>query len=208
MEILHEEFGIPINLHAPHFMHGVNLANHEKFEYNRNIFDQVEWVRNKLFSRYTVVHAGMNGSIDEVIKQLKIICPQNMLLENKPYRAPMGNRNLCRGYNVEEVKSIVQEIGCGFCLDIGHAICSANSLQISPYKMIEDFNELAPQMYHISDGDINSDIDRHLHFGMGSFDFKRIFKLINPNACFSIETEKNSKYDLCDFEKDVEYLSD
>lgn len=194
---------IPFTLHAPHFMHGVNLANSEKFEYNKKIYREVEIFRSNLNAEYTVIHGGIEGSVDETIRQLKLINPKNFLIENKPYIAPLGNHNLCRGYNIEEIKKIMNETSCGFCLDIGHCICSANSQGVEPYSYVREFNKLNPKIYHLSDGDINSEIDKHLHFGQGNFDIKKILGIISKDKYLSIETNKNSKENLEDFIEDV-----
>lgn len=199
---------IPYLLHAPHFAHGVNLANREKFEYNKEIYKEVETFRKKLNAKYTVVHGGIEGDVEETIRQLKLIKPKNFLIENKPYKAPLGNQNLCRGYNIEEIKKIINETNCGFCLDIGHCICSANSMCIEPYSYVEKFNQLNPKMYHLSDGDINSQIDKHLHFSQGNFNIKKILNIIDKNKYLSIETCKNSKENLEDFIEDVKYLNE
>ena len=53
----------------------------------------------------------------------------------------------------------MEESGCGFCLDIGHAICSANSLGIEPYSYIEKLVTLNPKRIHLSDIDIKSKYD-------------------------------------------------
>ena len=163
-----KELKIPFIIHCPHFAHGFNLAKREKAESNKRIFVQVQKYADELNAPYIVVHGGIDGDIRETAIQMTMLNEPRALIENKPYKAPLGNRNLCRGYNKEEIKKIMKEIGCGFCLDIGHAICTANSLNQEPYRFLKDFNSLKPVMYHLSDGEITSDIDKHLHFGDGS----------------------------------------
>ncbi len=383
-----EEIGIPFVLHAPHFMQNVNLAKAEYFEFNKKAYEEVEEYRKALDAEYTVVHGGIEGDIEETVRQLKIIKPKNMLIENKPYKAPLGDNWLCRGYNPEEIKYVMDEIGCGFCLDIGHAICTANSLYdkfitysapsggsgtecrrglkpyikefsrtlrknmtiqeiklwryirkkqlgvrfrrqvpiddkyiadfadvtnkiiieldggqhcgsfedvqrtfyleqndykiirfwnnevdeniegclemlkafIAPYALralppegaeeslneiespyalralppegaevslnhfensfalqlsnridfvynyLSEFNKLNPTCYHLSDGEIGSPVDMHLHIGEGDYDFKRIFDIIDDDKNIAIETKKNSKENLNDFKGDVDCL--
>lgn len=202
-----QKLNIPFMLHAPHFAHGLNLAVENKFEFNRQIYKQVEIFRQELNAKYTVVHSGIEGNIDEVIRQLNIIKPKNFIIENKPYIAPLGDNKLCRGYSVEEISEIINRTSCGFCLDIGHAICSANSQGKEPYSYIEEFNKLNPVMYHISGNDINSDKDKHLHFHQGNYNYKKIFDIINNNSYVSIETNKDNKTNLDDFIKDIEWLN-
>lgn len=207
-EKVKNSYNIPFVLHAPHFAHGLNLANSEKFTINKSVYKEVEQFREILNAEYTVVHGGIEGSIDETIRQLEIIQPKNILIENKPYKAPFGKHNLCRGYNKEEIEKVMTEMDCGFCLDVGHAICTANSLQIEPYLFLKEFNKLNPVCYHLSDGIIDSETDRHLNFGQGNYDIKKILGIIDTNKNIAIETNKKSKENLNDFEKDLEYINE
>ena len=201
-----QTLNIPFTLHAPHFMHGVNLADKNKFEYNQNIYSQVEQYRQTLNAKYTVVHAGIEGNIEETVRQLKIISPENILIENKPYIAPLAQQKLCRGATIEEIQYVLNMVNCGFCLDIGHAICTANSLSIEPYSYIAQFNSLSPKSYHLSGGFIDSSIDSHLHLSQGTYDYKKIFDTLNNTADISIETSKDSVENLQDYKEDIFYL--
>lgn len=78
-----KKLNIPYILHAPHFAHGVNLANSEKFEYNKETYREVEIFRSSLNAKYTVIHGGIEGSVEETIKQLKLINPKNFLIEKQ-----------------------------------------------------------------------------------------------------------------------------
>lgn len=204
-QIAKKNHNIPFTLHAPHFMHGINLADKEKETFNMKIFEQVKAFSDELDANYVVIHGGIEGKVEETIRQLKMINLSNMLIENKPYIAPIGER-FCRGAFIEEIKHIITEVGCGFCLDVGHAICSANSFKKEPYSYLEEFNNLKPVCYHLSDGFIDSEIDKHLNFGGGNFDFNRIFDIIDRDKNIAIETKKNSKENLDDFVKDVRFL--
>ena len=203
-----KNIGIPISLHAPHFAHNVNLADAEKFDYNKAIYEEVEVYRQSLNAMFTVVHGGMNGCVTETIRQLNIIKPKNFLIENKPYKVPLpdGNFRYCRGFSIEEIARIVTETNCGFCLDIGHAICSANSQKIPPYEYLKNFYDLKPLSCHLSDNFIDSELDGHLNIGKGNYDMSRILKIIYNIKCLALETKKNSKFDLNDFKEDVKYI--
>lgn len=195
---------IPFILHAPHYVHGINLADKDKFEYNKKIYAQVETFRKELNAEYTVIHAGTNGTIEETIRQLLIINPKNFLIENKPAHPPHFESRICRGHSIEEIAQIIAAAHCGFCLDIGHALCTANYYGYDPYEFLEKFNSLHPVLYHISDGDIHSPHDQHLHIGTGNYDFSKIFSLINDTLSISIETVKDSQTTLNDFITDME----
>lgn len=201
-----KKLDIPFLLHAPHFMHKVNLADNNKFAYNKEIYAQVETFRQELNAEYTIIHSGMNGTIDETIRQLQLINPKNFLIENKPYLPPLIPDYQCVGSTTTQIQKALTELSCGFCLDIGHALCTANSLNLEPYGYLAEFQQLNPQMYHLSDGIINSPLDQHLHFREGNYNIKKIFSMIDINSKISIETKKNSKENLDDFIKDIQWI--
>lgn len=197
-----KDAGIPYQIHAPHFAHGVNLSQRSKEEYNVAIYKQVAIFFEKLHAKYTIVHLGMGGEIEEAVRQLRKICPPEMLIENKPFRAPASKKLYCRGATIQEISLVKQALGCGFCLDIGHAICTANDITASPYEILESFQLLQPKCYHISDNYINSGIDRHLCIGEGEYDFGKIFSIIKNPHYITIETDKKSENNLDDFISD------
>ena len=219
-----KKLNIPFIIHCPHFAHGFNIAKSEKNESNRKIFEQVQRFADELNAEYIVVHGGIDGNIGETAKQFASLNEPRALIENKPYVA-LPNRmggNFCRGYNVEEIKLVMDTAKCGFCLDFGHAICAANSLfDLTPhptplpqgarekvlYSYIDDFLVLAPTMFHLTDiTDITSPYDSHPHIGSGQLDIKRILKLIPQGKNITVETVKNSKENLDDFIEDMRWL--
>lgn len=201
-----KKLNIPFTLHAPHFVNGVNLADNTKEKYNIDTFKQVERFFNELSAEYIVVHPGIEGNIEETVKQLIKIKAPKMLIENKPFIAPLKKDLKCRGATIEEISGVIKEVDCGFCLDVGHAICTANSLKLEPYKFSAEFNKLNPTCYHLSDNLIDSEIDGHMHFGQGNYDFKKIFDIIDTEKNIAIETSKNSKINLDDFVEDIKWL--
>lgn len=193
---------IPFIIHCPHFAHGFNLAKKEKKDSNRKIFDEVQKYADTLNSKYIVIHGGIDGNVEETASQLASFSEVRALIENKPMIAlpnKMGGR-FCRGYNIEEIKLIIDTVGCGFCLDFGHAICSANSQGKEIYSYCKEFLSLKPQMFHLTDNmDITSPYDSHLHLGEGELDLEKIKKMLPQNAIITLETVKNSKENLGDF---------
>lgn len=205
---------IPFTLHAPHFAHGINLAKKECEKTNFEIFKEVKQFADGLKAEYVVVHSGIDGSIEETARQFKNIIANlsslnsKYIIENKPYKA-LPNKmkgEFCRGALVEEIEFVINETGCGFCLDVGHAICSSNTLKENPYEFLKNFNTLNPTCYHLSDNFIDSEFDKHLHFGNGNYDFKKIFDIINADKNIAIETNKENKENLNDFIQDVKWL--
>lgn len=202
---------IPFNLHTPHSAHKFNLADSSMKKSNVEIFNQVEEFYNELEADYIVLHSGTGGNINETIKQLgNIIRGENIqdkyMIENKPYFFPFNANLRCRGAEIEEIKKVKDELGCGFCLDVGHSFCTANSLRLEPYEYLTEFNKLKPHCYHLSDNFVNSETDGHLNFGKGNLDYRKILSIIDFDKNMTIETKKNSKENLDDFIDDVNYL--
>ena len=127
------------------------------------------------------------------------------MIENKPYYA-LDDGLICNGASPEEIKTVIDNANTGFCLDIGHAICAANGFKLNRDSFIDRMMSLKPSMFHLTDG-ISADVyDKHLHFGKGDLNIKDILRTIPDKARITIETIKDSKKDLNDFEKDVKYL--
>ena len=208
---LHDEVGIPFVIHNAHTAQGFNLAKREMESRNREIFAETRAFADALEAEHVIFHGGTDGDVVETVRQLKALDEPRALIENKPF-LPLPNDagvKFCRGATAEELERIIDGTGCGFCLDIGHAICSANAQGLEPYAFASDLaRRFRPVMFHLSDvTDMTSVHDAHPHLGTGELDIPRICREIFPaNAKVSIETVRDSMTDLEDFRRDVDYL--
>lgn len=204
-----KELTIPFIIHCPHFAHGFNLAKVEKIKSNFAIYKEVKQFADELDAEYIIFHGGIDGNIKETAKQLANLNEPRALIENKPMIAlpnKMGGE-FCRGYNIEEIKLVKETANCGFCLDFGHAICAANSIKKNCYSYINDFMELNPTMFHLTDNeDMTSVYDSHPHLGTGQLDLNKIKQFLPINAIITLETVKNSKDNIDDFIEDTKWL--
>lgn len=202
-----KNLNIPIDLHAPHSAHGMNLSSHKKFETNKLLYNEVKAYANILNARYIILHGGTNGDYFEVANQIKSFNDNRILIENKPYK-PLEfiNAKEYTGCKPEEIKYIITNSNVGFCLDIGHSICAANSFNIDLYQYISQFAQLNPLKIHLSDLDIFSEKDMHLNFGDGNLDFYKIKNILKQVNDITIETNKKSQTNLNDFVNDVTYI--
>lgn len=202
-----KRIGIPFDIHAPHFAHNMNLSKKEFEKSNYLKYAEVNEYANLLNANIIVFHGGINGDYKETARQIKNFNDKRILIENKPYQPlRMIGNNRCVGSKYDEIKYIIEETGCGFCLDIGHAICSANSQGIEPYSYIKKLVTLRPKRIHLSDIDITSKYDQHLNYGDGNVDFTRVLSVIPKDINITIETKKSSPELLDDFEKDAKCL--
>ncbi len=205
---LKEKYDINFSIHAPHFSQHVNLADNSYFDDNKKAYETVNTYAKELDAEYTVVHGGMDGSVEEIVRQIKIIKPYKMRIENKPYVAPRNPDSMvCRGATVEEIEYIMKNYDCGFNLDVGHAFCSAVSQNIDQIEYVKRFLQLKPNSYHISDGEYNNRIDIHYHLGSGDYEWSKIFPLLDKDKNWTLETiTKKDNEGLSKVLKDIEFM--
>ncbi|MEK6558198.1 MAG: TIM barrel protein [Candidatus Margulisiibacteriota bacterium] len=198
---------IPVVVHAPHTVKGLNPAIHSAYPENLRLANETFECARKLQSSMIIFHPGMGGSAEETIRQLRGFGhASDIVIENKPYHSLTDPTLLCRGSNPEEMKLITESTKTGFCLDVGHAICSANSIHRDPFEYLQEFLTLKPSIIHLSDGTFDSVLDSHLNFGKGTFPLKQLLELIPKDLPLSVETNKNYSDSLRDFEEDIGYL--
>ena len=205
-----KKLNIPFIIHNAHFAHGFNLAKKDHEKRNHEIYEQTARFADSLKAKYIIFHGGIDGEVQETIRQLAAFNEPRAIIENKPFVAlpnKMGGR-FCRGSTIEEIHLITTNSQCGFCLDIGHAVCSANFQEKEPYAFLKEMLQFNPKMFHLSDiMDMTTIYDAHPHLGKGSLDIVWLKNDIFPsNAIISIETYKDSQEELDDFVYDVEYL--
>ena len=200
---------IPYVLHASTYPNGLNLSKKNNKYKNLKLIKEVKLFADQLNAKIIIVHSGTDGKIEETVTQIKDINDKRIIVENKPYLSLYKNgkkRLICNGNSPEEINYIMKHAKVGFCLDIGHAISSANSHNIDPIDYLKDFIKLKPKMYHLTDGRYNNELDEHFHFGSGNYPIKKILKLLPSSSNITIESKKNSKNNLNDFVEDIKYL--
>ncbi len=188
--------GIPVIFHAPHSKHGFNLNFMDK------AFDDAlgTLLRFSDFfeEKRTIIHPSFDkkdpDTSDQTIHGLKIFRKNgfDIIPENMPSVDSDGN--LYYGSTYAEMKNIIAQLDCKFCLDIGHSICAANHQKLDPLLMIERMLSLKPYILHLSDGMFNSVVDRHLSYGEGDFPMGKIFEKIPSSGFLSMETPKKDDF--------------
>lgn len=202
-----QKVDIPFDIHAPHFAHKMNLSKKELEEDNYKKYLEVKEYADKLNASAIVFHGGSGGDYKESANQLLNFNDNRILIENKPYETlEFVHEPYYVGAKYEELEYIIKTVNCGFCLDIGHCICAANSFNIEPYAYIQKLLTLTPRRIHLSDIHTTTTLDEHLNYGYGNLDFKRILNLLPQNINITIETNKKSKEKLDDYKKDADFI--
>lgn len=200
--------GIPCIVHAPHSArHHVNLADKASEAHNRRCIDEARRFADRLDVPIIIVHGGILGQTEEIIRQMRCFNDSRFLIENKPW-LPLGNESThLAGSTPDEIRTIMEGVGCGFCLDIGHMVASANAHGEDWQEFYAAFLELKPEMFHLSDLMSESQLDQHLHFGHGTLPLPAIIKRMPSDSRISIETAKDTLDNLLDFESDSKILN-
>jgi endonuclease IV len=196
--------GIPLILHAPNFNHGFSVtADNEEFASG---IDTAKQVSEFFGEKRIIFHPGYiqneNDSIGRLIKVLAKL-PFDIILENVPRKGYKGKVMLLI-HKPEEYMRVINETGCKFCLDLGHAIAAANTEHLVGIEYIREFMALRPYMFHISDGNYNEETDSHLGLGQGSYPLQDMINLLPEGAIISLETPKS---DFQTLRQDVYNLS-
>lgn len=202
---LRKDTGAKFVIHAAHFMTGLNLADPAARTKNRELAGEAFSFADALGAGKVIFHPGVNGRDEEAAEQLAALKDPRRLVENKPY-AGLKPGLVCNGHSPEGIKLIMEASGAGFCLDIGHALAAAASLQKGENGWLDDFLALKPKMYHVADGQRGSVMDGHLHLGEGDYDFRAILPKLPAGAMITLETNKKFKDRLDDCEADVRFL--
>ena len=194
------QFRIPFVIHAPHSMAGMNLSLKAAREKNLPLLEETFRFAEDLRAEHIVFHAGVDGTAEEAAFQLKPFVDLRCLIENKPKKGLNGEH--CVGVEQSELNGIMAELGCGFCLDFGHAICAANSLKREPFEFIDELLKLKPALFHLTDGDFSGELDSHEHYGHGSYPMERLFALLPPDAMVTNEAKHVDSVRLQSFSGD------
>lgn len=205
---LYKKYKIHFVLHAAHFMAGVDLGDVRKFDENKKVYQEVSKFADDLDVDCIIFHPGVESSIKEVVRQLLCFDDKRILIENKPYYTITKPKKVCNAYSPEDIAYIIKNAKVGFCLDLSHCVCAANSLSVDAFEYWDKFLKLDPQMAHFVDNDFDSEIDQHKHFGDGSYDLKTFLNVLPKDVPITIETYKDSKINLDDFIHDANYLYD
>lgn len=157
-----------------------------------------------------VFHPGLDGDIKETFRQVAALRREYpklhriMLLENKP-RLGLGDEH-CLGSSPEEMRTLLAETGCGFCLDVRHAFAYAAWAGRKWWVVIEEFVRLEPCLWHAADGIADSKTDSHDHIGDGTMPWESLALFWNNESFVTLECVKETMVMLKDFQGDLDLL--
>ncbi len=201
---------IPIQIHAPHALHGFNIFQLDK-ERIRLFKSQVIKAADFLNAKYIILHAGVGNDPEIFKKNIAKIYDKRIIIENKPKWGL--NNKICFGYSYSQLKVIKEKRRLNICLDVGHAIKSAISQKKDYKKYLRILiKALKPNYFHICDGFLKNEKDEHLNMGEGDFDLKwikgQITQLTNKHMVYLLFETPKKNNDLQNDIKNIVYFED
>ncbi|MBU7025615.1 MAG: TIM barrel protein [Theionarchaea archaeon] len=195
------EYDLLYIIHITTEREGLNIADKQKERLNRKIIDNcIEWA-DKLDAQYLILHPGF-GSMNTALSFLGHLRDERILIENMP-RVGLNNENMV-GYTPEQIETLMDK-KFGFCLDFGHAIKAAVSLNVDYNEHVNEFLKLEPTVFHISDGKLCNEKDEHLAVGDGEYDFEFLMNCVKRSKS-SYVTLEIPRTNLDSFDEDFENL--
>ena len=196
---------VPYIIHVPHEKFGVNIGDLASKKYNlQKINESIAWA-DQLNAKYLILHAG-HGSMQHASDLLREVSDRRLLIENMP-KVGLGGEAMI-GYSPAQIEAMIGDNGVGLCLDFGHAVKAAKSLGREYKDVINDFLIFNPKLFHISDGDFETEKDSHLNIGSGSFDFEYFKHCVGNkrSKLMTLETPRDNQLSLDEDLKNLNIL--
>lgn len=194
---------IPYIIHIPHSKFGVNISDASLKEYNlQKINESIMWT-NELNAKYMILHPEY-GSMDNAKDMLHEVSDSRLLIENMPKIGLNGEQMI--GCSPSQIEELIGDNDAGLCLDFGHAVKAAVSLEVDYKEYVKKFLRFDPKVFHISDGVLSDEKDEHLNIGEGDYDFEyflNCIKMIKKTNYVTIETPREN---YTSFEDDIQNL--
>ena len=184
-----KDYGVDYVIHVPHHKFGFNPADKNSWDISKEILDHSKNAADFLGAKKMIIHSGHFAAKDSnennLIDFINLNYDQRFILENLPMKTKYNSYLFATPNEVENISAI---LNLGICLDFSHAVCTSVALHADPLEIIKQINNLHPKHYHISDGWLNEDTDRDLHFFQGNYPLDKFKELIPKDGEVTIET--------------------
>jgi len=185
---------VPYIIHIPHHKFGVNIGEATIKEYNlQKINESITWA-DQLNAKYLILHAG-HGSMQHATNLLRELSDSRLLIENMP-KVGLDNEAMI-GYSPAQIEELIGDSDMGLCLDFGHAVKAAVSIEVDYKEYVQGFMGLEPKVFHVSDGMLSGERDEHLGIGEGEYDFEFLMGCVGGSGMemVTIETPRGKSLD-------------
>ena len=180
---------IPYIIHIPHEKFGVSIGDPAAKKYSLQMINKsIDWA-DQLNAKHLILHAGY-GSVQHATDLLRGLSGSRFLIENMP-KVGLGGEAMI-GYSPAQIEELIGDSDMGLCLDFGHAVKAAVSLEVDYKEYVKGFMGLEPRVFHISDGMLSGERDEHLGIGGGEYDIGFLMRCVEKNnsALVTLETPR------------------
>jgi deoxyribonuclease-4 len=187
-----ERLGIQLSIHAPYWIN-LNSDDAKKLDMSkRRILASCE-VGEWLGVKYVVFHAGFygKGSREEAYENIRDVIKEIMAeMKAREYKVKIAVETMGK-INVfgsdEEIKRLVRDTGCSFCLDFAHLIARSNG-KMTYKEMVDSFREFDSWHCHFS-GIVYGDKGEKNHIPTSSVELKKLLSSLPADKDITIINE-------------------
>jgi deoxyribonuclease-4 len=182
-------YTIPWFIHTASDRFGMNIGDPTNKKKNLALVkESIDWA-DAIKAEGIILHPGY-GSFESALEFLTSLDDNRVYIENMPFLGLNNDRMV--GYDRDQINILLCD-RFKFCFDINHAIKASMSLKRDYCEFLQEFVNLEPMLYHISDGTIENEKDEHLSIGGGNYDFKKILRCIQfkNEPSITLETPKD-----------------
>lgn len=183
------DYDVNYVIHVPHHKFGFNPADKNSWVRSKEILEMSKEAADFLGSKKMIIHSGhfvdQDSNENNLIEFINLNHDPRFILENLPMRTKYNSYLFA---TPNEIKNISAILDIGICLDFSHAVCTSVTFKTDALSLIKEINSLKPKHYHISDGWLNENTDRDLHFFKGDYPLEKFKELIPGNGEVTIET--------------------
>jgi endonuclease IV len=177
---------IPYIIHIPHEKFGVNIGDLAAKERTLQMINESIIWADQLNAKHLILHAG-HGSMQHAIDLLREVSDSRLLIENMPKVGLDGEAMI--GYSPAQIEELIKDSDVGLCLDFGHAVKAAVSLDVDYKEYVQGFMGLEPKVFHVSDGTLSEERDEHLGIGDGEYDFGFLMEYVKRSGAKMVTIE-------------------
>lgn len=170
---------VPFIIHLPTEKQGFNIGDSSCLEFNTSIIQCGLDLADDLKAPHVILHPGY-GNPSHAIDFLENNYDKRILIENMPM-VGINNESMI-GFSPSTIKELMECAKYGLCLDFNHAIKASISLKTDYKDFIKKFLEIDPAMFHLSDGTLTDERDKHLALGDGDYDIGFLKKCIEQSG--------------------------
>ncbi len=189
-----ERLGVQLSIHAPYWIN-LNSEDKNKIEKSKERILKCCEIGNYLGAKRVVFHPGYYGKAEkeETFKNIKNrILEMQEEIKKKNYKiklAPETSGKINVFGSIDEIKKLVEQTGCSFCIDFAHILARYKNYEFK--EVSEKFKEYDEWHVHFSGIDYSEKGEKH-HKKTPEKEIKKLLENLPKNKDIIIINESPS----------------